>query len=747
MVLSQLGLFPFLSKAASYNEEVWFEEGQELTLEIGDNETLTISGEIYDLDSIVWKSGNENIVTTNVGAIEAVGIGRTYVTAKVVIGDPDASPSGAKKTAIAKCIVNVGNSLLRVATPTVSDKISANWDYSIYNDEVTITKYKGIDAEVVIPSEIEGKPVTKIESSIFEDKAVTRVEMPDSITEIGYGIFRDCNKLTEVILSNSLNELPDYTFDNCYRLESIILPESLEQIFISAFRDTGIKNLHIPKNVKNINMDSYFIPKSITSYSVDPDNQFYSDYDGMLVSKDKSILYLYPLGKLKEKEILKLPNIIEEIKYLSAITSVGDKITVFLGDDIENIDDFGSVAKRYKRNLWVETSSKAYNLLKINSIPANCATEKEFDEIMGSDFKIMYDYLADNNTLIIEDYLGDDDSVIIPDAIGSQKITKIDTKIFGNNKISSISLPKNLQKFVNVFSNNKFEDNNSEIDVYSNNMRKIINNSPIDVPIREDQYKKRTCWYNQEYSGGTELKKIPSNSTAYKHYLITYLISPGIAPLYDDYGYNEEFTLREAPEKQGYTFAGWQSQVWDTTENYISKISKGTNKDIKVYASYNKNSSSSSSGGSSSGGGGGGGSSSGGGRKIGSTTSSQNTSGNWKQDEKGWWFQKTDGSYPKNEWIMNNNIWYHFDPEGYMQTGWIELNNLKYFLNADGSMISNNWSLQNGKWFFFSSDGSMKTGWLQWNGLWYYMNPDGTMAVNIITPDGYNINGDGVWIQ
>lgn len=33
------------------------------------------------------------------------------------------------------------------------------------------------------------------------------------------------------------------------------------------------------------------------------------------------------------------------------------------------------------------------------------------------------------------------------------------------------------------------------------------------------------------------------------------------------------------------------------------------------------------------------------------------------------------------------------------------------------------------------------------SGLWYYMGADGYMLTNTITPDGYAVNADGVWIQ
>ncbi|MBS5104222.1 hypothetical protein GPK59_05050 [Dorea longicatena] len=36
----------------------------------------------------------------------------------------------------------------------------------------------------------------------------------------------------------------------------------------------------------------------------------------------------------------------------------------------------------------------------------------------------------------------------------------------------------------------------------------------------------------------------------------------------------------------------------------------------------------------------------------------------------GWWYQNADGSYPKNQWKMINEQWYHLDSNDYIPTGW-----------------------------------------------------------------------------
>ena len=138
-------------------------------------------------------------------------------------------------------------------------------------------------------------------------------------------------------------------------------------------------------------------------------------------------------------------------------------------------------------------------------------------------------------------------------------------------------------------------------------------------------------------------------------------------------------------------------------------------------------------------GGGGGGSSSGSGRPKAATEAG--LAGTWIQDSTGWWFQYKDGSYPKDTWVQlgyNGNLeWYHFDGNGYMQTGWFtDVDGNRYFLHnvSDGTQ------------------GRMVTGWYMIEGNWFYFNPisDGTrgsLYVNRNTPDGYTVGVDGIWMS
>lgn len=62
----------------------------------------------------------------------------------------------------------------------------------------------------------------------------------------------------------------------------------------------------------------------------------------------------------------------------------------------------------------------------------------------------------------------------------------------------------------------------------------------------------------------------------------------------------------------------------------------------------------------------------------------------WKQDDKGWWYENTDGSFVKDSWQEVNGQWYAFDDDGYMLADeWTYYNNNWYKLATSGAMEVN----------------------------------------------------------
>lgn len=59
--------------------------------------------------------------------------------------------------------------------------------------------------------------------------------------------------------------------------------------------------------------------------------------------------------------------------------------------------------------------------------------------------------------------------------------------------------------------------------------------------------------------------------------------------------------------------------------------------------------------------------------------SSDNKAGKWKQNDKGWWWEYEDGTYPTNAWKRIDQLWYYFDEKGYAVTGWYEIKGAWYY--------------------------------------------------------------------
>ena len=207
---------------------------------------------------------------------------------------------------------------------------------------------------------------------------------------------------------------------------------------------------------------------------------------------------------------------------------------------------------------------------------------------------------------------------------------------------------------------------------------------------------------------------------------------------------NNELYITEIPAKPE---ADLTPRPLITSPLFDAKKAENPSKNNSGNSSRGNSGSSSSSGGSSSGSGGSGGSSGGGSGsfKVSSSFSGQVlgvdrslSGGQWMQDEKGWWYKRPDGSYPKNSWgyeaYNGKSYWYYFLDSGYMATGWVEVNGSKYYLfpNSDG------WK------------GRMLTGWQWIDGNCYYLDPqgqnEGALYRNTTTPDGYAVDAEGRWV-
>ena len=174
------------------------------------------------------------------------------------------------------------NLTIQSGNPAVQDAANAplfDFEFTLDNTAVIVTRYNGTAADVTIPSRYKGKPVTAIEHAAFFNSAVTSVTIPDSVTSIDDNAFGFCSQLTNISIPNSVTYIGFSAFAHCTSLKSITLPSSLSFISGSLFSGCSqLTTIHIPDSVPSIqsyafyhcrNLETIRIPVSVTLIETD----------------------------------------------------------------------------------------------------------------------------------------------------------------------------------------------------------------------------------------------------------------------------------------------------------------------------------------------------------------------------------------------------------------------------------------------------------------------------------------------
>ena len=242
---------------------------------------------------------------------------------------------------------NPGGDTDPTPTPGILDKLT----YEIGNGKVTITDcYTSLSGDIVLPSKIEGKPVTSIGNRAFEDcssltsvaipnsvtsigdvaffgcSSLTSITIPDSVTSIGGSAFRDCSNLTSITIPDSVTRIGSDAFSGCSSLTSITIPSSVTSIYDWAFSGCSrLTSITIPNSVTSIYDWAFDCCEKLTQINVDTANTAYSSENGVLFNKEKTELIRYPEGKADTS--YSIPSSVTSIgkgtfSYCSKLTSI-----------------------------------------------------------------------------------------------------------------------------------------------------------------------------------------------------------------------------------------------------------------------------------------------------------------------------------------------------------------------------------------------------------------------------------------
>ena len=91
----------------------------------------------------------------------------------------------------------------------------------------------------------------------------------ESVNEIGYRAFKDCNELKCVVIPNSVAKIGDSAFEGCTALTNITIPDSVTEIGRYAFQGcTGLTCVTIPDSVIEIGRCAFCGCTGLTSITI-----------------------------------------------------------------------------------------------------------------------------------------------------------------------------------------------------------------------------------------------------------------------------------------------------------------------------------------------------------------------------------------------------------------------------------------------------------------------------------------------
>lgn len=164
------------------------------------------------------------------------------------------------------------------ADPDWTNTGSQGLAYEVRDDGVCLITGIGTctDSDLVIPAEIDGYPVTRIEMGAF------------------YG----CTQLTSVVLPDTLERIAMEAFSGCTQLTNLVIPDSVESIQADAFKNcTSLKKVTIGSGLFMLGDCAFVGCTALEEVVISQENAYLCSVDGVVYNKDCTKLMLYPAGR------------------------------------------------------------------------------------------------------------------------------------------------------------------------------------------------------------------------------------------------------------------------------------------------------------------------------------------------------------------------------------------------------------------------------------------------------------------
>ena len=108
-------------------------------------------------------------------------------------------------------------------------------------------------AEINIPA-----GVTEIGSNCFDGcESLKKIDIPDGVKSIGNNAFAGCKSLEKITIPEGVTSIDFYAFLDCINLEKVKIPESIKEISYRAFYNcTNLKSINLPRGISDIGFEA-----------------------------------------------------------------------------------------------------------------------------------------------------------------------------------------------------------------------------------------------------------------------------------------------------------------------------------------------------------------------------------------------------------------------------------------------------------------------------------------------------------
>ncbi len=152
-----------------------------------------------------------------------------------------------------------------------------------------------------------------------QNESVTSIVIEEGVTSIGVYAFSGCVNAKSVSIPNTVTVIKYEAFYGCKSLKEVVLPEGVKTVSYMAFVwCDSLESVTVPSTLESLDGDSiytgvFYKCQNLKNITVSENNAVYSSDDGVVFSKDKSEIVIYPEGR--EASEYQIPSGVTFISY------------------------------------------------------------------------------------------------------------------------------------------------------------------------------------------------------------------------------------------------------------------------------------------------------------------------------------------------------------------------------------------------------------------------------------------------